>query len=161
MRVMLALAFSIVAAMRSDPDRVTATVTVAGGAHAGSFFLRNTAVPCDISAQKPPNPRHQFDVMVGGGAPNADSTKLTLLLVTIPDADLKGENHTFSTSLVFGDVQRGTRYDVESRPGHAAAGSGIVTVAMRGHDATVMLDVVASSGVAYRGTILCTDVARY
>lgn len=160
MRIMLALALAMVATIRSDADRVTAKITVAGGAHTGSYLLRNTDAPCDITVQKPPNPRHQFDVMVGGDAPNRDSTKLTLLLLTIPDADMKGENHTFFTSIVFGDIQRGTRYDVESRAGRTAAGSGIVTVASRGHDATVMLDVVAANGVAFRGTILCPDVSR-
>jgi hypothetical protein len=160
MRVLLSLALSATTLLSSDSDRVSASVTVLGGPHAGGYYVTNADSPCEITSQKPPNPNHSFDVMVGDGAPSADSTKLTVLMVTIPDADVKGENHTFFASIIFGGVGAGRQYVVDSRPGHSSAGSGIVTVATRGHDAIVAFDVVPTSGVAFRGTILCSDVSR-
>ena len=160
MRLLLALAAMALASLPRDTDRVTAMVTVAGGAHAGTYFLRNVESPCEITRENAPRPKHEFDVMVGGRAPSNDSTKLTVLLLTIPDADVKGANTSFSATIIFGDVGHGTRYEVETRPGHESSGSGTVSLASRGQDATITFEATSANGVAYKGTMLCVDVSR-
>lgn len=152
---------TLVAALTGGTDRASAMVTVSGGPNAGSYVLHNDNVPCQITEERPPAPRHQFDATLGGLSPNKDPGKLTLLMVIVPNADVKGSNGVFFTSLNFGDISRGTHYTVETRPGEKVQGSGAVTIAMRGQDATVTLDVKAANGTAYKGTILCIDVSRY
>ena len=161
MRMMLALATGLLATLAGDSDRATAMVTVADGAHAGTFVLRNADFPCEITTERPPHPKHQFNVTLGGYTPNKDASKLTILMLIVPDADVRGPNKTFFASINFGDVSRGTQYNAETRPGEKIGGSGTVTVAPHGQDATVTLDVKSAEGVAYKGTIQCTGVSRY
>ena len=160
MRLLLALSAVSLALSSGDTDRVTATVTVTGDAHAGTYYLRNVYSPCEINRKNAPAPKHEFDVMAGGQAPVNDSTKLTVLLLTIPDADVKGANPSFSATIIFGDVRRGTRYEVETRPGRENRGSGTVSLATRGQDATVTFEATSVNGVAYKGTMVCVDVSR-
>lgn len=160
MRLLLALTAVSLALPAGDTDRVTAKVTITGGAHAGTYYLRNVDSPCEINRKNAPAPKHEFDVMVGGQAPSSDSTKLTVLLLTIPDADVKGANPSFSATIIFGDVRSGTRYEVETRPGHDSRGSGSVSLTSRGQDATVTFEATSANGVAYKGTMICIDVSR-
>ena len=136
-------------------------LTVSGGPNTGSYILHNDDVPCQITDERPPAPKHQFDVTLGGLSPSKDPGRLTLLMVIVPNADVKGPNGVFFTSINFGDISRGTQYDVETRAGEKVQGSGSVTIAARGQDATVTFDVKAANGTAYKGTILCIDVSRY
>jgi hypothetical protein len=161
MRILVALVAAAIATIAGDSDRATAMVTVASGAHAGDFLVRNTDVPCEILEQKAPLPKHQFSVTIGGLTPSKDSNKLTLLMVIVPNADVRGPNHTFFTSIIFGDVSRGTEYAAEMRPGEKLAGSGTVTIVPHGNDATVTFDVKSRDGVSYKGTIQCSGVSRY
>jgi hypothetical protein len=160
-RIFVALVVASLLAQPNDADRASALVTVSGGPHAGQFTLRNTDVPCEITAEKPPHPKHQFSVTLGGFTPSRDPAKLTLLMVIIPDADARGANRSFFTSINFGDVSRGTQYNAETRPGEKLGGSGSVTVAAHGQDATVTFDVKSAEGIAYKGTIQCAGVSRY
>jgi len=160
-RILVALAVAAFLTHPRDADRASALVTVSSGPHAGEYTLRNTDVPCVITAEKPPHPKHQFSVTLGGFSPNMEPAKLTLLMVIIPDADLRGPNRSFFTSINFGDVSRGTQYSAETRPGEKLDGSGSVTVASHGQDATVTFDVTSKEGITYSGTILCTGVSRY
>lgn len=152
---------TLVATFTGGTDRASAMVTVSGGPNAGSYVLHNDDVPCQITEERPPAPKHQFDVTLGGLSPNKDAGKLTLLMVIVPNADVKGPNSVFYTSINFGDISRGTHYNVETRPGEKVQGGGNVTIATRGQDATVAFDVKAANGTAYKGTILCIDVSRY
>ena len=161
MRILVALVVATILTHVSDADRASALVTVGGGPHAGQFTLRNADVPCEITAEKPPHPKHQFSATLGGFSPSKDPAKMTLLMVIIPDADLRGANRSFFTSINFGDVSRGTQYNAETRPGEKLGGSGSVTVATHGQDATVTFDVKSAEGVTYKGTIQCTGVSRY
>jgi hypothetical protein len=79
-------------------------ITVAAGAHAGTFLVRNTDSPCEITKEKAPRPRHQFEVSIGEVTPKIDANGLTLVRLIIPDADLRGPNHTFFASINFGYV---------------------------------------------------------
>jgi hypothetical protein len=160
-RILIALAVAAILTHPRDADRASALVRVSGGPHAGEYTLRNSDVPCEITAEKPPHPKHQFSVTLGGFTPSKDPAKLTLLMVIVPDADLRGANRSFFTSINFGDVSRGTQYNAETRPGEKLGGSGSVTVAPHGQDATVTFDVKSAEGVTYKGTILCTAVSRY
>jgi hypothetical protein len=161
MRMLVALAAAAIVNFGGDPDRAMATVTVSGGPHAGQFTVRNTDVPCEITQEKPPHPKHQFSVTLGGFSPSKDPAKLTLLMVIIPDADVRGPNRSFFTSINFGDVSRGTQYNAETRPGEKLGGSGTATVATHGQDATVTFDVKSAEGVSYKGTVQCSGVSRY
>ena len=161
MRIFVALAVTAFLAQPHGADSATALVTVSSGPHAGQYTLRNTDVPCLITAEKPPHPKHQFSVTLGGFTPSKDPAKLTMLMVIIPDADVHGANRSFFTSINFGDVSRGTQYNAETRPGEKLGGSGSVTVATHGQDATVTFDVKSLEGITYKGTILCTNVTRY
>ncbi|MEO6211873.1 MAG: hypothetical protein ABIQ10_17335 [Gemmatimonadaceae bacterium] len=149
------------ATITGGTDRASAMLTVSGGPNAGSYILHNDDVPCQITDERPPAPKHHFDVTLGGLSPSKDPGRLTLLMVIVPNADVKGPNGVFFTSINFGDISRGTRYDVETRVGEKVQGSGSVTIAARGQDATVTFDVKAANGTAYKGTILCIDVSRY
>jgi hypothetical protein len=149
------------AAQPGDSDRATAMVTVTGGAHAGRFLVRNADSPCEISEQKAPRPKHQFEVLIGGVTPKTDANKLTLLMLIVPNADLRGPTHTFFASISFGTVGHDAEYRTETRPGEKAAGSGTVTLALHGQDATVKLDATSADGVSYTGTIQCSGVSRY
>lgn len=82
-------------------------------------------------------------------------------MMSIPYADLKGANHAFFTSINFGDISHGTQYTAATPPDHTTGGSGTVTVAPHGHDATVTFDVTSSDSVSYTGTIQCTSVSGY
>jgi hypothetical protein len=160
-RILVALAVAAFLAPPHVADSATALVTVSSGPHAGQYTLRNTDVPCLITAEKPPHPKHQFSATLGGFTPSKDPKKLTMLMVIIPDADVHGANRSFFTSINFGDISRGTQYNAETRPGEKLGGSGSVTVATHGQDATVTFDVKSAEGVAYKGTIQCTGVNRY
>lgn len=138
-----------------------AMVTVAAGAHAGSFLVRNTDSPCEITEQKAPRPKHRFEALIGGVTPKTDANTLTLLMLIIPDADVRGPMHSFYASIRFGTVGHDTEYRTETRPGEKAGGSGTVTLVPHGQDATVMLDVTSADGVSYTGTIQCSGVTHY
>ena len=157
----MALAVAAIASATADTDRATAMVTVVVGPHAGTHVLRNSDVPCEIAEEKAPRPTHQFDVTIGALAPSKDLKKLTLLIVIVPDADVKGANHTFFTSINFGDVSHGMQYNAETRPGEKVGRSGGVMIARHGQDATVTFDVTSADGVAYEGTVQCSGVSRY
>ena len=148
-------------ALTGSTDRISAMVTVAAGPNAGGYVLRSPDVPCEITTHNPPLPKHQLDVTLGVPRPSNDPQTLTLLMLIVPNANVKGANGAFFASITFGDVSRGTRYTVESRPGHAADGSGTVAIVTRGQDATVTFDVTTARGTAYKGPIQCTDVSRY
>ena len=160
LRILLALAAAAVAAQPGDVDSATAMVTVAGGAHAGSFLIRNTDSPCEITEQKAPRPKHQFEVLIGGVTPKPDANELTLLMLIIPNADARGPNHTFFASISFGTVGHDAEYKTDARPGEKAAGSGTVTLVPHGQDATVTLDATSADGVSYTGRIQCSGVLR-
>jgi hypothetical protein len=160
MRILVAVTAALIASLAGDADRATALVSVTSGPHAGEQTLRNADVPCEISTERAPRPKHQFSVTLGGFTPNKDPAKLTLLMVIVPDADVRGPNHSFFTSANFGDISRGTQYNVESRPGEKATGSGTVTVTPHGQDATIVFDVKSAEGIAYRGTIQCNVISR-
>jgi hypothetical protein len=161
MRVLVALVGAAIATLAGDSDRATAMVTVAGGAHAGTFIVRNADVPCEIAEQRAPRPKHQFEVTIGGLSQKLDAKKLTLLMVIVPNADVRGLNHALYTSITFGDIEHGTQYVVETRPGEALTGSGTVTVMPHGQDATVTFDVTSADSVSYKGTIQCSGVSHY
>ena len=161
MRLLVALAVAAFLTHPRDADRASALVSVSSGPHVGEHTLRNADGPCEITAEKPPHPKHQFSVTLGGFSPSRDPAKLTLLMVIIPDADLRGANRSFFTSINFGDVSRGTQYNAETRPGEKLGGSGSVTVTPHGQDATVTFDVKSAEGITYKGTIQCTGVSRY
>ena len=161
MRIFVALVVAGFLAQPTDADRASALVTVSSGPHAGQFTLRNADVPCEITAERPPHPKHQFSVTLGGFSPSRDPAKLTVLMVIIPDADVRVANRSFFTSINFGDVSRGTQYNAETRPGEKLGGSGTVTVTPHGQDATITFDVKSAEGVGYTGTIQCTGVSRY
>jgi hypothetical protein len=159
--MLVALAAAAITSLSGDSDRVTAMITVAAGAHAGTFLVRNTDSPCEITKEKAPRPRHQFEVAIGEVTPKIDANRLTLVRLIIPDADLRGPNHTFFASINFGYVGRGTEYAAESRPGEKIGGSGTVTLVPHGEDATVLLDIASASGVSYTGRIQCSGVSHY
>lgn len=161
MRIFLAVAAAAITSLSGDSDRATAMITIADGAHAGTFLVRNTNEPCEITKQKAPRPRHRFDVSVGEVTPNIDAKQLTLVRLIIPDADLRGPNHSFFASIDFGHVGQGTEYMAETRPGERAGGNGTVTLVTHGQDATVLLDIASANGVSYTGTIQCSGVSRY
>jgi hypothetical protein len=161
MRALIALTVAALATSAVDADRATAMVTVSGGAHAGDFGLRNADIPCEVTEESPPRARHQFSVTLGGSSRSNDPNELTLLIVVVPNADVRGANHEFFTSIHFGDVSRGTRYDAETRQGETPVGGGSITIAPHGRDATVTFDVASAEGVAYAGTIQCTGISRF
>jgi hypothetical protein len=160
-RVLVALVVAALLGRPIDADTASAVVTVSDGPHAGQFALRNSDVPCVITTEKPPHPKHQFSVTLGGFTPSKDPAKLTILMIIIPDADVRGANHSFFTSINFGDVSRGTQYNAETRPGEKLGGSGSVTVSSHGQDAMVTFDVKSAEGISYKGTIQCIGVSRY
>jgi hypothetical protein len=160
-RILVALAGVAIATLAGDSDRATAMVTVAAGAHAGSFIVRNAEVPCEITEQRAPRPKHQFEVSIGALAQKSDPNKPTLLIVIIPNADVRGSNPAFFTSLSFGAIGQGAEYVVETRPGERLRGSGTVIVTPHGQDATVTVDVISADSVSYKGTIQCSGVSRY
>jgi hypothetical protein len=135
-------------------------ITVTGGEHPGTFVVRNAETPCEILDHRPPLPKHQFSVTLGATTPNKDPKALTLLMLIVPNADLRGPNHTFFTSIIFGDGRHGTEYAAESRDGEKQSGGGTVTIVPHGSDATVTLDVTSRDGVSYKGTIQCSGVSR-
>jgi len=139
-------------------DTASAMVTVAGGVHAGSFLVRSADTPCAITEQVPPRPMHQFEVSIGGPAPNPEPNQLTELTMIIPNADARGPNHSFFASITFGDIAQGTRYVAEMRPGEKMGGSGTVTVLTHGEDATLTFDVTSANGTSYTGVIQCVGV---
>jgi hypothetical protein len=161
LRIVLALAAAALTALSGDSDRATAMITVATGAHAGTFLVRNTDSPCEITKQKAPRPRHQFEVSIGEVTPKIDANRLTLVRLIVPDADLRGPIHSFFTSIDFGYIGQGTEYMAETRPGEKIGGSGTVTLVVHGQDATVLLDIASASGVSYTGRIQCSGVSHY
>jgi hypothetical protein len=161
MRILVALAAAAIASLAGDSDRAAAMVSVASGAHAGDFLVRNADVPCEITEQRAPRPKHQFEVTIGGLPQKIDPKKLTLLMMIIPNADVRGSNHAFFTSITFGDIGHGTEYVVDTRPGEKPTGSGTVTVMPHGQDATVTFDVTSADSVSYKGTIQCSGVSHY
>ncbi len=161
MRFLVALAAVALTALSGGSDRATAMITVATGAHAGTFLVRNTDSPCEITTQQAPRPKHRFEVSIGEVTPKTDANKLTLVTLIIPDADLRGPIHSFYASIDFGYVGRGTEYRAETRPGEGVGGSGTVTLVPHGQDATVTLDIVSADAVSYTGTIQCSGVSHY
>jgi hypothetical protein len=141
-------------------DKASAMVRVAGGVHAGSFLVRSADTPCAITEQVPPHPMHQFEVSIGGPAPNLEPKQLTQLTMIIPNADARGPNHAFFASITFGDIALGTRYVAEMRPGEKMGGSGTVTLLSHGEDATLTFDVTSADGTSYNGVIQCAGVLR-
>jgi len=135
-------------------------VTVAGGAHAGSYLVRSADTPCAITEQVPPHPLHQFEVSIGGPTPNMDPKQLTQFTMLIPNADVRGPNHSFFASITFGDIGHGTRYVAEMRPGERMGGSGTVTVLPHGEDATLTFEVTSTDGTSYHGVIQCAGVSH-
>lgn len=160
-RVLIALTAFAMATLPGDSDRATAMITVARGAHAGTFLVRSADVPCEITDQKTPRPKHQFEVSIGGVTPVFDAKTLTLLRVIIPNADEHGPNHSFFASINFGDIAHGAEYVAEMRAGETARGSGTVTLVTHGQDATVTLDVTSADGISYTGAIQCSGVSHY
>lgn len=161
MRILVALAAVTIATLSGDSDRATAMITVAAGAHAGTFLVHNTDSPCEITEQEAPRPKHRFEASIGGVPTKGDANTLTLLILIVPNADVRGPIHSFFTSISFGDVGRGTRYTTETRPGEKIGGSGTVTLVPHGQDATVTFDVISADGVSYAGTIQCSGVSHY
>jgi hypothetical protein len=159
-RILAALAIVALAALAGDSDRAAAMITVGAGAHAGDFIVRNADDPCAITEQKAPHPKHQFQVSIGGPMPKIDSTKLSLLMMIVPNADIRGPNRSFFSSITFGDIAHGTQYIVETRPGEKLGGSGTVVVSPHGQDATVTFNVTSMDGVSYKGTIQCSGVSH-
>ena len=124
MRIFVALTAAAIAALSGDSDRATAMITVAAGAHAGTFLVRNTDSPCEITKEKAPRPKHQFEASIGGVTAQMDPNKLTYLMLILPDADVRGPTRSFFTSISFGTPGRGTTYTTETRPGERAGGGG-------------------------------------
>lgn len=139
-------------------DQASAMVTVAAGVHAGSFLVRSADTPCAITEQSPPRPRHQFEVSIGGPAPKMEPKELTQLTMIIPNADVRGPNHSFFASIIFGDITHGARYVAEMRAGEKTGGSGTVTLLPHGEDATLTFDVTSADGTPYTGVIQCVGV---
>ena len=135
-------------------------ITVAAGAHAGTFLVRDTDSPCAITEQRAPRPKHQFEASIGGVTTQNDPNKLTHLMLIIPDADVRGPTHSFFAFINFGTAAGGTAYKTETRPGEKAGGGGTVTLLPHGQDATVTLDVISADGVSYKGTIQCSGVSH-
>jgi hypothetical protein len=166
MRALIMLgAAAIASAITGDDPRASALVTVANGLHAGSYTLEADA-PCEIQQENPPKPRHQFNIVLSqpqtDSKHRADPKVPTFMLLIIPDADVRGANRQFFSSVNFGDESHGTQYNVESRPGEKKPeGSGTVTLVQHGHDATVKIDAKTAEGITYTGTIQCTNVSRY
>ena len=160
MRILVALAAAAITALPGDSDRATAMITVAAGAHAGSFLVRNADSPCEITEQRAPHPKHQFEASIGGVTAQMDASKLTHLMLIIPNADVRGSTPSFFASINFGTPGRGTMYTTETRPGEKAGGGGTVTLLPHGQDATVTLDVISADGVLYKGTIQCSGVSH-
>lgn len=161
MRILIALAAAAIATLAGDSDGATAMVTVASGAHAGTFLVRNSGSSCEITEQQAPRPKHRFDASIGEAKATIDANTLTLLMLIIPNADVRGPIHSFFTSISFGEVGHGASYVTETRPGEKSGGSGTVTLVPHGQDATVTFDVTSADGVAYTGTIQCSGVSRY
>lgn len=161
MRILIALAAASIAAPLGVSDRAAAMITVRTGAHAGSFLVRSADSPCEVTEQKAPNPKHRFEVSIGEVTPKTDPNRLTLLMLIIPDADVRGPIHSFFASIDFGTVGRDTEYRTDTRSGGTSAGSGTVTLVPHGQDATVTLDVTSADGVSYTGTIQCSGVSHY
>jgi hypothetical protein len=161
LRIVVALAAVTITTLSGNSDRATAMITVAAGAHAGTFLVRNMDSPCEITEQRAPHPKHQFEASIGGVTPKIDANALTLLMLIIPNADQRGPIHSFFTSISFGDVGLGTRYATETRPGKTAGGSGTVTLVPHGQDATVTFDATSADGVSFTGTIQCSGVSHY
>lgn len=151
---------SVLTTLSGGSDKASAMVTVAAGAHAGSYVVRSADTPCAITEQVPPRPRHQFEVSIGGPAPSADPTQLTQLTMIIPSADVRGPNHSFFASIIFGDIAQGARFVAEMRPGEKMAGSGTVTMLPHGEDATLTFDVTSADGTSYHGVIQCVGVVH-
>jgi hypothetical protein len=160
-RILIALAAVTIATLSGDSDRATAMITVAGGAHAGTLLVRNTDSQSEITEQNAPRPKHQFEASIGGVTPTIEANTLTLLMLIIPNADIRGPIHSFFTSISFGEIGRGTKYTTDTRPGEKISGSGTVTLVPHGQDATVTFDVTSADGVSYTGTIQCSGVSRY
>ena len=141
-----------------------AKVTVDNGPHAGSYTLEADS-PCQITEQKPPKPRHMLYSLFG--TPESDPKRfhdpkaLTLLALSVPDADARGANHVFFASIVFGEEDGGTHYVIETRPTKPNKGSGSVTLTQQGDNATAVFDVKTADGIGYHGTLVCTGVVRY
>jgi len=159
-RVLVALVAAATTMLSGDIDRATAMITVATGAHAGDFLVRNADTPCAIVEQKAPRPKHQFEVTIGGPGPKIDPKKLTVLTVIVPNADVRGPIHTFFMSINFGDIIRGTHYITETRVGETPGGSGAVTIVPHEEDATVTFDVTSADGISYKGAIQCIGVSH-
>jgi hypothetical protein len=160
MRMTTALAGLALVSITSGGDRVAAMIHVAAGPHAGSYLISSDDVPCEITTHAPPQPHRRLEITVARSGAAKDSAQLALLMLVVPDAGAHGPQHAFFTSIAFGSASHGTRYEMEARSGQQAAGNGTVTIATRGQDATVSLDVTSAQGVAFSGTIQCTDVLR-
>lgn len=149
-----------VTTLAGGSDKASAMITVRGGAHAGSFLVRSADTPCAITEQVAPNPKHQFEVSIGDPAPIMEPRQLTQLTMIIPNADVRGPNHSFFTAITFGDIAKGTRYVAEMRPGEKLGGSGTVTVLPHGEDATLTFDVTSADSISYYGVIQCSGVSH-
>jgi hypothetical protein len=159
-RILVGLAAIAITMLSGDSDRATALITVGGSAHGGDFLVRNADVPCTVSEQMPPRPKHLFSVSVGAETQKSDPKKLTVLILIIPNADVRGTNHAFFASIIFGDVAQGTQYFADTRPGGKSSGSGTVIVSPHGSDATVTFDATTADSVSFKGTLQCSGVSH-
>jgi hypothetical protein len=151
------------ATLASVSDRATASITVANGPRAGTYLLYNADVPCEITDQLAPLPKHQFSVTLGASTPSSDPKMLTLLTVIVPNADLRGPNHAFFAAISFGELRDGATHWADTRPGERLGGSGTVTItaSRHGEDATVQFDVKSADDIALSGVIQCSGITRY
>ena len=163
MTFLLGFVSAIVSALSLAPA-ATATITVTGGPHAGSYTLE-AAAPCEIESHESPKPKHSFSIMLG--APGADGKSIenpkvmTVMALRVPDADHGSGNGQFFSEMAFGDPpSHGTHYAVETRSGAKSSGSGTVTIAQHGAQATVNFDVKTADGVQFKGVIQCSRLLR-
>lgn len=164
MNLLLGYLSVIVSAIASGPA-TTATVAVTGGPHAGKYSL-DAEAPCEIESHKAPGPKHSFNVMLGAPGNNGSSIKdpkvMTVLALIMPDADNATGRSQFLAEMTFGDPPlHGTHYAVETRPGEKKqAGSGTITIAQQGAQASVDFDVKTADGVQFKGVIQCSRLLR-
>jgi hypothetical protein len=164
MNLLLGYLSVIISAIASGPA-TTATVAVTGGPHAGNYSL-DAEAPCEIESHKAPAPKHSFNVMLGAPGNNGSSIEnpkvMTVLALRVPDADHSTGNSQFLSEMSFGDPpSHGTHYAVDTRPGAKdGSGSGTITIAQHGAQASVDFDVKTADGVQFKGVIQCSRLLR-
>ncbi|HSI47270.1 MAG TPA: hypothetical protein VLA61_03290 [Ideonella sp.] len=150
-------------AIADGPNHSEADLTVTGGPHAGQHTLKVDDVGCEV-VHRPGKPKY-FNSNFGSQGVN-DPKKLSFVLIRIPDADGPGSPPPsgFEATINFGPFMNkgatvymsGTDKNNPSRKG----GTGTVLLKEDGKQARVTLDLQPQPGVAIKGTVTCTVIAR-